>query len=340
MADSRFYPAFKPMTVAEIVKLVRGELLHGHEHDEVIEISTPSSSQKGHICFVSNEKAAGSIKDSAGIVCLVKPDIASALPGKVTAIATPDPKTALGLVMRIMLPAEKESPGIDPAASIAETATIGKNCSIAPNVVVSEGAKLNQGCVIGPGVFIGRGCVLAKGVRVDANASITYAEIGEETQIGSSTVIGQIGFGVGRDQGNVIVPHLGLVRIGKKSNIGAATTIDRGFLDDTVIGDGVMIDNLCHIAHNVVVNDGNVICAHTGIAGSVYIGKNNVFGAQCGIADNVTIGDGNMFAARSGVTKDVGSGHVMGGFPAVPIQDFRRQAAAIRQLGRKNKRGD
>ncbi|MGC6485809.1 MAG: UDP-3-O-(3-hydroxymyristoyl)glucosamine N-acyltransferase [Candidatus Puniceispirillales bacterium] len=340
MADPRFYPDLKPLTVTAIVDLVRGELLRGHGHDEATGINAAANAGKGDVCFVSQEKAAESLSANAGAICLVTPDLAGKLPDAVIAIAVPDPKAALGLVMRAMLPEETPPAGVDPSASIAATASLGEGCSIGENVVIRDGVELGPGCIIGPGVHIGRGCVLGEGVRVHAQASINYAVIGNRAEIGASTVIGQIGFGVGRDQGNVILPHLGLVRIGDECNIGAATTIDRGFLEDTVIGARVMIDNLCQIAHNVQVADGTVICAQTGIAGSTQIGRNNVFGAQCGVADNLVIGDGNMFAARSGVTKNIGNGQVMGGFPAVPINEFRRQVASIRRLGRKTNHGE
>lgn len=340
MADPRFFSELKPISVNAIVDLVRGELLHGHGHDKATGVSTPMDADKGDICFVSQQDAAESVADTAGLICLVKPDLADMLPGKVNAIAVPDPKVALGLVMRAMLAEDMPESGIDPSAVIALSARIGDGCSIGPNVVISDAAEIGPDCVIGSGVHIGRGCILGAGMRVDANASIAFAVIGDGTEIGPNAVIGQTGFGVGRDQGHVLLPHLGIVRIGKKTNIGAGTTVDRGFLEDTVIGDHVMIDNLCQISHNVHLGDGNVICAQTGFAGSTHIGKNNVFGAQCGIADHLTIGDGNMFAARTGVTKNIGNGQVMGGFPAVPVQDFRRQVASLRRLGRKNKTGE
>ena len=335
MADSRFYPDLKPISVEDIAVLVRGEVLRGHKHDDAAAIGHPASARPGELCFVSNDKAAASLPDMSGIICLVRPDLEQHLPQSVTAIAVPDPKMALGLVIRAMLPAETAATGIDPSASIAASAVIGDNCRIAPNVVIEDGVSLGDGCRIGPGVFIGKGCRLGNGVSIEANTTLRFTDIGDNTDIGANVVIGHDGFAVGRDQGNMIIPHLGLVRIGSHVHIGPGSAIDRGFIEDTVIGDRVMIDNNCHFGHNVVMGEGNVFCAQTGVAGSVVIGRNNVFGAQCGVGDNVSIGDGNMFAARTGVTKDIGHGNVMGGFPAVPVQDFRRQVAAIRRLSKK-----
>ena len=335
MADPRFYSDLTPISVADIAVLVRGEVLRGHSYDDAVAIGLPASARPGELCFVSNDKAAASLPDTAGIICLVRPDLEQHLPPSVTVIAVPDPKMALGLVIKAMLPTETAAAGIDPSASIAASAAIGAGCRIAPHVVIEDGVCLGEGCRIGPGVFIGKGCRLGDGVSIEANTTLRFTDIGDNTDIGANVVIGHDGFAVGRDQGNMIIPHLGLVRIGSHVHIGPGTAIDRGFIEDTVIGDRVMIDNNCHIGHNVVMGEGNVFCAQTGIAGSVVIGRNNVFGAQCGIGDNVSIGDGNMFAARTGVTKDIGHGNVMGGFPAVPVQDFRRQVAAIRRLSKK-----
>ena len=156
----------------------------------------------------------------SGIICLVRPDLEQHLPQSVTAIAVPDPKMALGLVIRAMLPAETAATGIDPSASIAASAVIGDNCRIAPNVVIEDGVSLGDGCRIGPGVFIGKGCRLGNGVSIEANTTLRFTDIGDNTDIGANVVIGHDGFAVGRDQGNMIIPHLGLVRIGSHVHIG------------------------------------------------------------------------------------------------------------------------
>ena len=335
MASSRFYPNFKPLSAEAIADLVRGEIVRGHGHDTAKTVKVPKDAKVGDLCFVANENSAASVSDTKGIICLTKPDLTAALPDNITVIVVPDPKMALGLVIRAMQETDQMSATIHPTAIISDTATLGEGCHISAHVVIEDNAVLGEGCRLGPGVVIGQHCVLGDRVSVDANTTIHFTEIGSNTEIAANVVLGHIGFAVGRDQGNIIIPHLGIVRIGSHVHIGATTTIDRGFIEDTVIGDRVMIDNKCQIGHNVTIGEGTVICAQAGVAGSVKIGRNNIFGAQCGVADNLTIGDGNMFAARTGITKDVGSGKIMGGFPAVPVQEFRRQMANIRRLGRK-----
>ncbi|MCE2517628.1 MAG: UDP-3-O-(3-hydroxymyristoyl)glucosamine N-acyltransferase [Alphaproteobacteria bacterium] len=251
----------------------------------------------------------------------------------ITVILTPQPKSAFGQVLAAMYPPVEVEPGIADTAVIAHDARVADSARIEGGASIGAGAEIGDGAWIKANVAIGDGCVIGAGTMVEENAALSHAMIGKNCQIGPGVRIGFIGFGVGRDGGgNALVRHLGRVLIGDACTIGANTTIDRGFLEDTVIGAHVMIDNLVQIAHNCTIGDGNVICGQVGIAGSTVIGDNNIFGAQSGVADHITIGSGNVFAARAGVTKSTGDGQVMAGFPAVPAQDFRRQVASLRRL--------
>ncbi|MGB1474559.1 MAG: UDP-3-O-(3-hydroxymyristoyl)glucosamine N-acyltransferase, partial [Candidatus Puniceispirillaceae bacterium] len=145
-------------------------------------------------------------------------------------------------------------------------------------------------------------------------------------------VIGKRGFGFDGQGGDLqVLPHLGQVIIGKGCDIGAGVTIDRGALDDTIIGEYVMIDNQCHIAHNVVIDDNVIILGQAGIAGSVEIGKNSIIGAQVGIRDHIHIADNVVIASKSGVTKDIEKAGTYAGFPAMPAREFWLQMANARR---------
>ena len=321
MQDRRFYPEAKPVTAKHVAELTRGELVRGDGDTVAVEVATPDSAGKGRICFVVDKAAAAEIPDTGGFICLSLPELAESIPGNGSVVATPDPKGALCLVMREMFPAEAAGSGIAPSATVDPSASLGKGVSI------------------GAGTVVGKGCELGPGVSIGPNCTIACAIIGKETRIGPSVTIGSPGFGIVRDGENYPAPHLGRVVIGAGCYIASHCNIDRGFIKDTVIGDAVMIDTMVHIAHNVTIGDGCVLCGQTGIAGSATLGRNNVLGSKSGVADNVTVGDGNMFAALSGITNDVGSGQTMGGFPAVPIAEFRRQAVALRKLGRAGGKG-
>ena len=339
MQDRRFLPEARPVTAGDVAALAGGGLVRGDGGTVATEVATPDAVGEGSICFVSSAAVAAGMPEADGFICLAPPELADSIPGGGCVVATPDPKGALGKVMREMFPPEEAEPGIDPAASVDPSAKLGKGVSVAAGAVVEAGAELGNGVRVGPGAVVGKGCVLGAGAVVGANSVLSHAIVGEGTEIGPLAAIGNRGFGIVQDGGNRPVAHLGRVVIGSGSYVGAHCNIDRGFIRDTVVGDAVMIDTMVHIAHNVVVGDGCVICGQVGIAGSATLGRNNVLGSKAGVADNVTIGDGNTFAALTGVTKDIGDGQAMGGFPAVPIEEFRRQAVALRRLGRQGGKG-
>ncbi len=340
MADPRFYPEAQPISIADIAELARGEKARGCSSLMARFIGAPDAMAEGGLCFIATKDAAETVPDQKGVICLVAPELADKLPSSVAIVVTPDPKRAFGLVMRKMYPepAPIQSQQISPLAHIADDAVIADDVRVDGGAFIDARAELGKGVWIKSGVKIGAGCVIGDGTVIDSNASIDYAIIGQSCQIGAGVVIGGCGFGVGRDGGNILLPHLGKVIIGNRTTIGGNSCIDRGFIDDTVIGDHVMIDNLVHIAHNAKIGNGNVICGQVGIAGSTVIGDQNIFGAQAGVADHVTIGSGNVFAARAGVTKSVGDGQVMAGFPAVPAQEFRREVATLRRLAMPRKK--
>ena len=314
MAVSRFIPEAIPLSLGDIATLVGGTIRRGDSGFVAKCVSPAAAADDGAVCFADSQKAAKSIADKSGIICLTSLENAASLALKPALVIVEKPKHAFGLVVQAMYPDEQIGT-IDEGASVAPTAELGDN------VWVKSGAYVAGDCIIGAGTVI------------EANAVVMHTTIGKDCVIGANSVIGGAGFGVGTADGHkVMLRHLGGVIIGDGCHIGAGVCIDRGFLDDTVIGDYAMIDNLVHISHNVRIGSGNVLCGQTGIGGSATLGDDNIFGAQSGVADHVDIGSGNIFAARSGVTKAVGDSGFMAGFPAVGMQDFRRQVATVRRL--------
>ena len=337
MIDNRFYQEPNPISVDGIVELIGGEKHRGSGSLIVRHVAPADQVDIGGLCFVHNKAAAAEVKDEKGVVCLVTPELAGELGRNIAVIVTLEPKRAFGVVMKEMFPQEALDPFIHPKADIAESAIIGDGCRIEAGAVIGENVELGAGCHIKAGASIGKGCIIGSNTVIDTNASIAFAIIGKSNHIGANASIGFTGFGVGHDDGNMIIPHLGRVVMGDHNHIGANTCIDRGFLDDTVIGNHVMCDNLVQIGHNCKVGDGNVICGQVGISGSVTIGANNIFGGNAGVADHVMIGVDNVFVARCGVTKSVGDSQILAGFPAVPIQEHRREVATLRRLAARKK---
>lgn len=224
---------------------------------------------------------------------------------------------------------------------ISKTCQIAKSVTLLPGCVVLEGAVLGAHSVIGAGAVIGCGVRIGEGVKVGDGATLHVCRVGSSTIIHPGGRIGQDGFGFVLNEDASNGPHakkpqtLGVV-IGSDVEIGANTCVDRGSWRDTVIGDGVKIDNLVQIGHNVIVGDHSVIAAACGIGGSVTIGKRVLIGAMSGILQHVEIGDRAKIAARSGISCNIPPGSTYGGDPAVPIRQFHKQTIFLRKSIRRN----
>ena len=240
-------------------------------------------------------------------------------PARVSATDGHDPQFAGAYVSR--LASVETGAVIEPGAVVGDHVAIGRNSRIGANAVVADRCQIGRGCVIGP------------------NASIQYALIGNDVVVFSGAVIGSDGFGfVPGPSGLEKIPQLGRVIVQDRVEIGAGTTIDRGALDDTVIGEGTKIDNLVQIAHNVTIGRYCVVAAHVGISGSVTIGDGCMFGGRVGIADHLEIGSGVQIAAASGVMNNIPDGERWAGLPAQPFKEFFREMATLRKLVRADKK--
>jgi UDP-3-O-[3-hydroxymyristoyl] glucosamine N-acyltransferase len=197
-------------------------------------------------------------------------------------------------------------------AKIADTTVIHPSATIMPQVVIGAGTVIEAGAVLHAGVTVGENC------HIRSNSVLSHCLIGNGVDIGAGSVIGAAGFGFEMtDDGVVKLPHIGLVVIDDFVSIGSGCAIDRGSLGNTHIGAHVMMDNLCHIAHNVTIGARSIIAGQCGISGSVTVGRGVAMGGQVGIAPHVKIGDGAVLTARSGVTKDIEDGDQVAGFPAI-----------------------
>ncbi|MGU9962048.1 MAG: UDP-3-O-(3-hydroxymyristoyl)glucosamine N-acyltransferase [Candidatus Puniceispirillales bacterium WSBS_2018_MAG_OTU23] len=339
MTDRRFYPDATPISVTSIVALVDGEM-RGGSGDLMAQMVRPADrAEPGAICFVQTAKIAASIADEKGVICLASQNILSSIGKNITVIVVPDPKLAFNAVLLAMYPVAAVEGSIDKNAHIADDVILGVGVRVDAGAHIANGAEISDGVWIKSGASIGASCVIGKDTIIEPNAVIMYSIIGLNCIIGAGCVIGRAGFGVVSDNRgqNSIIPHLGRVIIGNRCSIGAQTVIDRGFIDDTEIGNNVMIDMYNSIGHNVKIGNSNIFCGRVGLAGSVTIGDNNTFGVEVGVSNHVTIGSDNIFAGRTGVTKDIGSKNTMAGFPAVPVKVFFREVASLRRLAKHKK---
>lgn len=339
MPDKRFFRKSGTYSATELAERVGGELLNCPDPDMVIaDIASVEEATASDICFVENRRYVGALVLSAAAVCILPRNIVDRAPEGLALIVSDRPRRAFAKIATLFYPEERPATGVSPTASIDAAATMGEGCSIGPGAVISAGAMLGDGVTVGANAIVGENVEVGAGTVVGENASLSHCLIGARAVIYPGARIGTCGFGFEIDEAGVIkMPQLGRAIIEDDVEIGANSCVDRGSGPDTTIGRGTMIDNLVQIGHNVQVGKGCIICGQAGIAGSAKIGNYVVIAGQVGLAGHIELGDGVQVAAQSGVTSTTAPGEKIGGSPAVPIREFRRQVAAIKSLGRRNK---
>lgn len=337
MADRRFHPWAGRLALSRVAEIAGAALPDGADPARQFDgVANLADAGPAHVSFLDNRRYLADLAASNAGAVLIHPALAARAPKTCLALAVRGPYAAYARVAAAFHPQPEFEPGIHPAAFVDPAAVLGAGVSIGPNAVVMARAKIGEKCRIGPNATIGEAVELGAGTRVGANASVSHAVIGRNVAIYPGARIGQDGFGFAIEPGGFVkVPQLGIVRIGDDCEIGANTCIDRGSASDTVIAAGTWIDNLVQIGHNVKIGKGCVIVANVGISGSTELGDHVMVGGQAGIAGHLKIGAGARIAAQAGVHRDIEEGGAVGGSPAVPIKEWQRQSAKLRQLVRR-----
>ena len=259
--------------------------------------------------------------------CIVKPINAEILNDDIIKIPFYNPKLGFSKILKFFFIKYnfQNNNYIHPTAIIHKTASIGKNVSIGAYTNIDEGVVIDNDTSIGDRVNISYNCKIGKNSFISSGVYIEFSILGDEIFIAPNTVIGKLGFGFIPDTFNTfITPHIGAVIIGDGTNIGSCCTIDRGLIDDTIIGNYVMIDNQVHIGHNCIIGDFCILAGQVGLSGSVKLEKNVIMGGDVSIKDNITIGENTIISGASKVFNNFPKNSKIGGFPAQDLISWQR----------------
>jgi UDP-3-O-[3-hydroxymyristoyl] glucosamine N-acyltransferase len=325
------------VTVGEIAARVGGEV-RGDAARPIVRLASLESAGPDAVSFLSGRRHAGIARASRAGALIVSPALEADAPGAAVRVVVADPYVAYARLSQWF--AERLAPagaggGIDPRAHVHPSARLGAGVQVGPNASIAAGASIGDGCRIGAGCAIGEGASIGPGSLLHANVVVYHdVVVGARAVVHSGTVIGSDGFGFAPSRdGYVKIAQLGTVRIGDDVEIGANCAIDRGALDDTEIGDGVKIDNLVQVAHNVRIGAHTVIAGCVGIAGSATIGARCMIGGGVGIAGHLAICDGAVIGGFSLVERNVDEpGFYTGAWPLQPHAQWERTAATLKQL--------
>ena len=340
MTEAFFFPRHPGLTVREIIALTGGQAARGADLDRrVTGIAALDRAGAEDLTFLDGLKFADLAARCEAGACLTTERFAHLVPERVSLIHARAPYRAFVQVARVLFPSALrpsslfEANGIAAGALVHPTARLESGATVDPGAVVGPRAEIGArtviaaGAVVGPNVHIGRDCAIGSG------ATVMHALIGDRVIVHPGCRIGQDGFGyLGGASGHQKVPQIGRVIIQDDVEIGANSTVDRGAMNDTVIGEGTKIDNLVQIAHNVVIGRHCVLASQTGISGSCVLGDNVMTGGQVGLADHLVIGTGAALGAKAGVMHDVPAGGRWVGAPAKPVKQFFREVAALERL--------
>ncbi len=322
------------LTADAIARAVGGEL-RGNPSHTVVGVAPLDRATAQDLSFLTGPRYAAAFNASRAGVVLVPRDLEDSVPGPACRVRVPDPYAAVLQVLPLLRPLLPEMhPGIHPTALVGDRVALGHEvavgayCTIGDDAVLCDGARVGPHCVVERAVRVGAGSHLVSHITLYAGTVL-----GERVILHAGVRVGSDGFGyIFRDGAHRKVPHVGRCIVEDDVEIGANSTIDRGSIDDTVVGAGTKIDNLVHIAHNVRIGRRCLIMAQVGIAGSARIGDGCIIAGQAGLGGHNIVGDGARVAAQAGVFGDVPAGETWSGYPARPHREMLRAHAALLKL--------
>jgi UDP-3-O-[3-hydroxymyristoyl] glucosamine N-acyltransferase len=321
------------LTAQAVADLVGGRLL-GDGGVRIHSVRPLDRAGPDELSFAVSGRYATNLGSSRAGAVLVPEELASGTGGPRTRIVVSDPYGALVRVLRALFPEETPAAGIDATARIGEGTSLGPDVSIGPFAVVGRNVRLGARSRLAEHVSLGDGVIVGEGTIIGPG-TVCYAgsQIGNRVVLKAGSVIGGDGFGYLSDgKSHTRIPHVGGCILEDDVEVGSNTCIDRGSVDDTVVGRGTKLDNLVQVGHNVRIGERCLIMAGVGIAGSTRIGNDAILAGHVGVTDHLIIGDRARIAAKSAIFGDVPAGASFSGHPARPHRQFLRAQAAMYRL--------
>jgi UDP-3-O-[3-hydroxymyristoyl] glucosamine N-acyltransferase len=339
MEHPGFFERAGPFPLRAVAEASGATLAEGTDpNTEIKDVRPLDGAGEGDLTFLDNPKYLPLLAGTGASACLIAPKSAGKVPQATVPLVTPDPYQGFAKALALFYPGALRPKtachgGTEQAGHVHPTAVLEPGVVVEPGAVIGPEARIGEGTTLAAGSLVGYRVHIGRGSYIGPNASLTHALIGNRVTIHAGVAIGQDGFGfaMGKD-GHRKVPQIGRVVIQDDVEIGANSTIDRGALTDTIVGEGTKIDNLVQIGHNVVIGRHCVIVAQTGISGSTELGDFVALGGQVGILGHVKIGAGAQIAGSSNVRGDVPPGARWGGTPAKPVRQWFRELTALRLL--------
>ena len=307
--------------------------MRGDPETRVSRVATLENAATGDISFLANAKYKKFLSATQASIVILDEKLAGESPAPV--LMSPNPYGVYAKVAQVLHPPPEVVAGIHPSAVVSEHASISASAAVGALTVVQPGARIGDRVFVGPGCIVGDNAKVGDDCRLTANVTLCREVVlGERCVLHPGVVVGADGFGMAQaEEGWIKVPQLGRVVIGDDVEIGAGTTIDRGSVEDTVIEDGVKLDNQIQVAHNVHIGAHTVIAAKVGISGSTKIGRRCLIAGKAGFVGHVEVCDDVIITARTTVNHDITQpGAYSGELPMDETRKWRRNAARFRQL--------
>lgn len=299
-------------------------------------VATIDAAQLEDIAFINSGSYIEKLLTTKAGVCILEERHAKKAPSCTVALTHNNPYFAYCQIAANLF--EEKKPEFLENLSIHPSAKIGSGTVVAPGVYIGKNVEIGQNCQIHANAVIMDNCLIGNNCIIGASSVISFAIIGNDSIIYSGAKIGQDGFGFAHDAGiNHKIIQLGIVEIGNSVEIGANSCVDRGAIENTIIMDGVKIDNLVQVAHNVIIGKGTVIAGCTAIAGSCKIGNYVQIGGNCSIGGHLTVGDGVKIAGMSGVMRDIDPREIVAGIPVLPIRQWHKVNSKLNKMTTNNK---